>query len=351
MNDNQGKGEGYVYILGVKDIELPVCKIGMTRRNPIDRCAEINRSSTGDFLWEVASYVAVNDCQVLESLVHSKLQPLRQRNREFFNISTDVAHTALRSILDSQSQIDEIEIEPQELEERAVLKSPGRKKAKQLPRRDNDLKYANLLHTFTSLTKCKGRPFGQLNKPFFGMSDGNEGVQWNVVISPETQEARLGVNLEGKKYRDWPIATFILSELENPRLNELRENLKEPERVHVRFMRDAWQVTSRPSIEERLIHKAEPTVSMIDASRWQTILDEALGCLNAAKGYCGRGKQVVTLTDQPRTGLKNRLMEVSPHLTIWTPINLAGDDQAELVAGLKRLQPVHEWVTSILMEA
>lgn len=51
---SQDKTNGYVYILGVKDIDLPVCKIGMTRRNPFDRCREINKSSTGDFIWEVA---------------------------------------------------------------------------------------------------------------------------------------------------------------------------------------------------------------------------------------------------------------------------------------------------------
>ncbi len=42
---------GYVYILEVSDIDLPVCKIGRTSKNPFARCAEINRSSTGDFLW------------------------------------------------------------------------------------------------------------------------------------------------------------------------------------------------------------------------------------------------------------------------------------------------------------
>lgn len=30
------KSKGYEYILGVKDIDLPVCKIGMTSRNPND---------------------------------------------------------------------------------------------------------------------------------------------------------------------------------------------------------------------------------------------------------------------------------------------------------------------------
>jgi hypothetical protein len=103
------KTEGYVYILEVKDIDLPVCKIGMTTRNPYERCAEINNSSTGDFVWAVAYHIAVDNCKNLESLVHSKLAPLRQRGREFFNINADDAIKALSSIIDSQSEIKKID--------------------------------------------------------------------------------------------------------------------------------------------------------------------------------------------------------------------------------------------------
>lgn len=53
--------KGYVYILEVKDLTLPVCKIGFTRQYPIERCAEINKSSTGDLLWSVSSWVIVDD--------------------------------------------------------------------------------------------------------------------------------------------------------------------------------------------------------------------------------------------------------------------------------------------------
>lgn len=35
------KSEGFVYILEVSDIILPVCKIGMTTRSPQERCNEI----------------------------------------------------------------------------------------------------------------------------------------------------------------------------------------------------------------------------------------------------------------------------------------------------------------------
>jgi len=344
---SQDKTNGYVYILGVKDIDLPVCKIGMTRRNPFDRCREINKSSTGDFIWEVANHVTVNDCKALESLVHMKLEPLRQRNREFFNINTDVAYTAMRSILDSQSEVIEISLEEGDVSDHEISTPTKSRRSQKIQFRKIDSEYAEILQSFTSLTNCKGRPFGQLNKPFFGMSDGNEGVQWNIAIFTETQKARLGVNLEGKKYRNWPIATFILSELQNPGFDGLRAKLENPNCIYVRFMRDAWQVTSRPSIVEQLIGGREIPISEIDPPLWYSMLGEALDCLNEAKEYRGRNEQVVTLANQPKKGPRSRSMEVSPHLTIWTPINLSGDVMAELVAGLKRLQPVHDWISKV----
>ena len=77
--------EGYVYVLEVADIDLPVCKIGRTQRDPETRCAEINQqSTTGDFLWKVAHSVYVSDCTELETHIHRKLAPLRQKGREFF---------------------------------------------------------------------------------------------------------------------------------------------------------------------------------------------------------------------------------------------------------------------------
>ncbi len=102
MSGVEEKYKGYVYILEVKDIVLPVCKIGMTSRSPHERCAEINNSSTGDFVWSLAYHIAVDNCKILESLVHSKLVPLRQRGREFFNIRR--FHAELRTTKISQFQ-------------------------------------------------------------------------------------------------------------------------------------------------------------------------------------------------------------------------------------------------------
>ena len=345
FDESQDNRNGYVYILRVRDIDLPVCKIGMTSRTPVVRCAEINNNATGDFLWEVAYQVAVDDCRSLESLVHKKLEPLRQRKREFFNINAEVAHRALLSILESQSEIKETSIQEEHDSPLPMSEKPKIKKVRNPTFKKIDSEYAEILQSFTALTKSKGRPFGQLNKPYFGMSDGEEGVQWNIAVYTEEHEVQLGVNLEGKKYTNWPIATLILNELENPSIEDLKNRLDDQPPILVRFTRDAWQVTSRPRISEKYIGGRVYPISEIDSRRWHSLLGEALDCLNEAKGYRGRATQEITLAHQPKNGSRIRSMEVSPHLTIWTPLDLSGDVMADLKAGVKRLEPVHEWIS------
>jgi hypothetical protein len=336
---------GYVYILEVSDIDLPVCKIGRTSKNSYARCAEINRSSTGDFLWQVAYEFPVNDCKQFEKIVHKKLEPLRQKNREFFNVTAAVASDAVRSILNAQSEVKLVNLE--DIGDRSVETPAARKEKKPRPiqfqRKASE--YADSLALFTKMTECKGRPFGQLNKPYFGMSDGNEGVQWNISIFTETGEIRLGVNLEGKKYTNWPIATFLLAEIENPQVFDVRDQLADADQVFLRLVRDAWQVTARPRIVEEIIGIGNIPLSEIDHDLWESMLTEALTCLSEERAYRGRARQDVTLRNQPNRGDRSRQMEVSPHLTIWTPIESSGDMKSHLGIGIDRLTSIHEWVS------
>ena len=345
MQESPKDTKGYVYILEVKDIDLPVCKIGMTTRTPHERCSEINKNSTGDFIWSVAHHVAVDKSRELEYLVHSKLAPLRQKGREFFNIDADTAHRALLSILRNHPEIKELDTE-----EAMPLKAatPPRGTAKKHNKfRRIDSQYAELLQLFTSILNVKGRPFGQLNKPFFGISDGREGVQWNLAVWTDTDTIRLGVNLEGKKYRDWPIAEFILSELGDPRISQITGSIEHPENIFVTFSRDAWQVTSRPDIIEKHIGGKEPSLAELDESQWLGILREALECLNKENNYRGRSKQTVTLAGKPRNGERVRVMEVSPHLTIWSPVKLDGNIKTKLEDKMAELQPVYDWIKAV----
>ncbi|WP_326839301.1 GIY-YIG nuclease family protein [Enterobacter hormaechei] len=79
--------------------------MGMTTRDPTSRCDEINKSSTGDFIWAISHSIFVSDCKKLERLIHDKLSPLRQKRREFFNLRADDAYRAVMSIFESQDEI------------------------------------------------------------------------------------------------------------------------------------------------------------------------------------------------------------------------------------------------------
>jgi len=337
--------EGYLYILGVKEIDLPVSKIGKTTREPAVRCVEINQSSTGDFLLEVVHQVAVSDCHRLESLVHEKLAPLRQRGREFFNIAPDKAVRAMQSILLSEPGIREVVIAESGNEGDDVPRSmrPGM----QTTFKSRDTVYANLLDGFNKLLGVKGRSFGQLSRPYFGISDGREGVQWNLAVYPGEGKARVGVNLEGMAYRGWPIVTLVNSELETPALLQLIPHLDAPESMILRFTRDAWQVTARPRILEECLGGREYRLSEVTTDLWRKILEEALACLDKERGYRGRGLQAVTRVRRSVADAEPTEMRVSPHLTIWTPIDPSSDAVEGLSSAFERLRPIHMWASKV----
>lgn len=346
MEDHSDAEEGYLYVLAVKDIDLPVSKIGRTARNPAVRCAEINQSSTGDFLWEVAHQLVVNDCRKLESLVHEKLSPLRQKRREFFNIHPDDAVCAIQSILLTAADVREVTITESRNED---TDAPGRitRPRNRSIRTNRDTIYAHLLDGFTEWLNVKGRPFGQLNKPYFGVSDGRDGVQWNLAVYPNEGTARVGVNLEGMEYRGWPIATLISSELKVPALLQVTPILKDPKSITLRFRRDAWQVISRPPILEEYLGGQEYRLSEITADVWRQILMEAITCLNKDRNYRGRGRQPVTLIKKSVPDAESTVMSVSPHLTIWTPIDPACESLEQLSSAIERLRPIHEWASKV----
>lgn len=330
--------QGFIYILAVRDIELPVCKIGMTTRTPVERCAEINKSSTGDFLWKVSYSLLVNDCKLSESIVHKKLIEFKQRNREFFNLTPDEAYRTIKEIIDSQNDIKVINET-----EHAYHTNKLRSRSKRIFNK-RDLKYAEILDTFTWLLGVKGKPFGQLNQPFFGMSDGNDGVQWSLSINHETEKAQLGVNLEGLKYNNWPITTFIQKELRSPSIEVIKSEVERPDNVFVRFVRDAWQGASRPLIEEKHLIGSELPLVNINESIWYDMLNEALSCLSKENNYRGRAKQTVTII--LKSGKReSRMMDVSPHLTIWTPIAL---DTGGISSAISLLKPVYSWIVEAI---
>ncbi len=109
------------------------------------------------------------------------------------------------------------------------------------------------------------------------MSDGNEGVQWNIAINSQNNDIRIGVNLEGKMYKNWPISQLIRSELIAPMLPALIAQVPASNDIVMTFWRDAWQVASRPDIKEKLSAVKRLVLDELTPERWQAILTEALG--------------------------------------------------------------------------
>ena len=336
---------GYVYILEVSDIDLPVCKIGMTTRDPTSRCDEINKSSTGDFIWAVSHSIFVSDCKKLERLIHDKLSPLRQKRREFFNLRADDAYKAVMSIFESQDEIKMmIELESKSL---SIINPDHKvkKNSRDLSKHGSD-EYAEILQSFCEVLGVKGRAFGQLNKPFFGMSDGNEGVQWNISVCTQNNNIRMGVNLEGIKYKDWPIAKLIKSELAVPGLLSVIQKLDSEDEINMTFYRDAWQVVSRPEIREKYIGGKEFNLNELTHGEWERILNEALNCLDKERDYKVRNMQDVTMVNKNGSVLV-RTMPVSPHLTIWSPLIINDNIDDAIRNKFNQLIHIHHWMMQL----
>ncbi len=183
--------------------------------------------------------------------------------------------------------------------------------------------HADTLKTlFRDVFRCPGRDFGSPLRGALGISDGNEGVQWNAAYYPGDGAIWLGVNLEGMKYDDWPVARLIEREMSRPLLlTRYRRKVARSDRVTVVWARDAWQVTARPRIKEANIAPTPITLDRLDGQGWEDALRSARECLDPRKQLRGRRKVLVTLLPSKRHPWERQVeMDVSPHLKIRTPL-------------------------------
>lgn len=186
------------------------------------------------------------------------------------------------------------------------------------------------------------RPFGTRSTRAGGLSDGNEGTQWNAGYNPDTGAHWIGVNLEGMQYDDWPIARLIERELRTPTLPALARQERDAGPVCLRWMRDHWQVSSRPPIHEKRIAPTPILLGELTEDVWRQALEGAQACLNPHRNRRGRAVQRVTLTRsrQVREG------EVTPHLTIGITSRGPTDWPSFLADGKARLQPFYNWTVA-----
>jgi hypothetical protein len=194
-----------------------------------------------------------------------------------------------------------------------------------------------LREAFVQVFGADPRPFGSRAMQSGGLSDGNEGVQWNAGYDMRDGFRWLGVNLEGLKYRDWPVARLIRRELESPTLPDLIRRVDAEDSVLVWWARDYWQAASRPAIAERVIPPTPIHASHLTTDHWLEALTGAAGCLASSRG--GRASQEVTLA---KSG-KRLTGEVSPHLTIAISSNGPVSWLDFLKQGKAQLQPFYDW--------
>jgi hypothetical protein len=183
------------------------------------------------------------------------------------------------------------------------------------------------------------RPFGNRALPRGGLSDGNEGVQWNAGYNPDTREAWVGVNLEGVQYRDWPVARLIQRELQTPTLPNVIRQLQNTDTVVVHWRRDYWQAASRPPIEEKDIAPTPIPAGHLTEDLWRKALEGAAGCLDPTKTWGGRATQEVTLS----ASKKRVTGPVSPHLTILVASQAPYDWELYFSRAKAQLQPFYDW--------
>ncbi len=202
---------------------------------------------------------------------------------------------------------------------------------------DNLLEQA--IKAFEQQFNIDARRFGNTHAPRKGASDNAQGVQWNIAVIKATNEIRLGVNLEGMKYQNWPISTFIQNELAQPSLMDVLVSIRQPEQVIVNFKRDAWQMASRPKIDEQQLVHSDTNLNSLTPDQWHEMLSEALTCLDKESDYRGRASQIVTKS----TGKAE--MDVSPHLTIYSFLSYKENNiETALAQAYQNLKPVYEWV-------
>src|SRR4051794_14014658 len=106
---------GNVYFLAPVNFEdAAFCKIGCAKGDPEARCAQINKSSTGDVLWGVRHVVTVDNHMRFESLVHQLLAPWRNQGagqrREIFNLPADDAFVRACGMLAQLTDIKEVPV-------------------------------------------------------------------------------------------------------------------------------------------------------------------------------------------------------------------------------------------------
>lgn len=205
-----------------------------------------------------------------------------------------------------------------------------------------------VLSTFSKVLGITAIPFGSRVTKSQGGSDGNEGVQRSIWLTREACTICIGINLEGKKYNDWPIARFLEREMATFELLNSSRKLYSSKKVIVGLYRNAWLYGNRLSITEDIIGNAEQLLPDLTCEKWTEMLKEAYFCLDKYKGYRARAKQLVTLR---RAG--PRLLEVSPQITVHTEFGIHNNEvelEKYITKEIELLNPIYHIIKYLSKE-
>jgi len=204
----------------------------------------------------------------------------------------------------------------------------------------HDERAGRVIGLFRNLFECDGREFGSPSHGVLGVSDGIEGVQWNAWYCQRDETAWLGVNLEGKKYDNWPVARLVEREIAYPLLlPEYRVRVTRPHVVTVSWTRDAWQAGFRVPIKESRLPPTPLALDRLDRDDWTRALRCSRECLNPKRQYRGRRRTKVTLLRSAQVVER----DVSPHLRFKT--ELERFDGSTMLRAKNDLAMLHEFTT------
>jgi hypothetical protein len=186
--------------------------------------------------------------------------------------------------------------------------------------------------------------FGSKSLGLLGVCDDADGPQWSVAMDLQSGRAWLAINLEGKQYDRWPIATFIKRELDQSQLPLIAQNLDSAGIARVAMWRDAWQgAGTRVRILERDIAPTPMALSLVTPESWRSCLQQGLECLDPNRGHRGRRRTHVTLA----TSRQRVLRDVSPHFNVSLDLvrTSASDNWQQAMSDARHcLEPVFDLV-------
>jgi hypothetical protein len=182
-----------------------------------------------------------------------------------------------------------------------------------------------------------------------GWHDNAQGVQWGCYTDSTERRAKrvfLIVNLEGKKYGYWPIATLINQERDNPTLHNFLGTISSVDGIELIWMRDNWLTQRYREVDDDFFADTPTPLSYVTREVWLKCLSEARACLSPDNNGRGRGASIVRRASGGRS-------ETSPHLQfrllMTLPTNSGDLNSREnfnlmLWEGRKKLGPLYDFV-------